>query len=447
MSAGDVVAATGLDVARVQAALYALMRSHRCRLAVREDGSLAYDFGPTLVPVDRTPWKERLAAGGRWLWKAFSWVYKASLAVMLVAYAVAFVVLIIAAAIAAAAATEDDGPATGAFELVGAIFRGIFEFATHTAIVYDHVDRHGYRHHHYEPKAPVLPRKKRDQGAPPPKSFIASVYDFVLGPARVEPHPRAQHREVAAFVRKRGGVLTIRDVQALSGMPREEAEAFFATFVAEQNGVAEITEDGALYATFDELMRSETAHHDAPVVFYWDEYEAPFELTGNRGGRNFVIAALAAFNLAGAYVVTAGGAGDLGGFGFWMGVVPAIIFSLFFLLPLLRAPVVWWRNRRQHTNNVRKRIYREIFASHDHYLSAQTLVERANQRASTEEQLRVADLEDMLAQTVDEVGVGLNLDARGDLAADMRQLLLEQQAAEEQALDERPRARVVHTTD
>ncbi|MCA9619075.1 MAG: hypothetical protein KC731_08635, partial [Myxococcales bacterium] len=263
VSEGDVAAGTGIDVGSVEAALYALMRTHRSSLAVRDDGTLVYDFGRELVPLGRPSLAERVATLGRWLWKGFSFVYKTSLAVVLVGYAVAFLVLIVAAAIAASSASEDDGPATGAFELVGAVFRAIFEFMTHTALIYGETDRYGYPHAAYEPKRPVLAKPaEREEG----KSFVASVYDFVLGPTRVEPHPLAQQQEVAAFVRQNGGVLTVRDVQALSGMGRKEAEQFFARFVAEQDGVAEISEDGALYATFEELLRSKTKAHDAPVI-------------------------------------------------------------------------------------------------------------------------------------------------------------------------------------
>ncbi|HZO15702.1 MAG TPA: hypothetical protein VFB62_20660 [Polyangiaceae bacterium] len=173
VSEGDVAAGTGLDAGTAKRALYALMRSHRCSLAVHDDGRL---------------------------------------------------------------------------------------FMTYTAITYGDTDRYGYAHRRYEPTPPVMRPK------PPPhdKSFIASVYDFVIGPTRVEPPPRAQEQEVAAFVRQNGGVLTVRDVQTLSGMPRKQAEQFFARFVAEQDGVAEVTEDGALYATFDELLRSKSREHDAP---------------------------------------------------------------------------------------------------------------------------------------------------------------------------------------
>ena len=441
VSEGDVAAGTGLDVGSAKAALYTLMRSHRSALAVHDDGTLVYDFGSSLVPLGRRTWRERLASLGGWLWRGFSYVYKASLAVVLVAYAVAFVVMIIAAAIAASSASRSDGPSKGAFRLVGAVFRAIFEFMTYTPIIYRDTDRYGYRHGHYEPTAPVLPRREPKEHE---KSFIASVYDFVLGPTRVEPDDRAQRQEVAAFVRKNGGVLTIRDVQALSGMTRKEAEQFFASFVAEQDGVAEVTENGALYATFEELLRSKSTEHDAPVVFYWDEYEAPYELTGNTAGKNVLITLLAAFNMTCAYMVL-GGFGGLGDLGVWLGAVPAVIFTLFFAIPLLRAPILWWKNRQQHAHNIRKRLFGAIFGAADEQLAVSDVIERANQKATTEEKLRIGDVGPLLDETLQDLGGNQDVDAQGELTTDMTQLLIEAQAVEEHALEER-QSQVVYTT-
>ena len=438
LSEGDVAAGTGLDAGSTKKALYDLMRSYRCSLAVRDDGTLVYDFGKALVPLQKRTLRDHIRTLGRWLWKGFSFVYKASLAFVLVAYAVVFVVLIVAAAFAASAAAEDEAPAAGAFHLVAAVFEAIFDFMTYQAIVYDDTDRYGYQYKHYEPTPPVFPRKTPKEHD---KSFIASVYDYVLGPTRVEPDVRAQHREVAAFVRNNRGVLTVRDVQALSGMTRAESEQFFATFVAEQGGTADVSEDGALYATFDELLRSKSTDHDAPIIYYWDEYEAPFELTGNTTAKNILISLLAAFNLGGSFFVLT----NMTDWTMWLGIVPAVIFSLFFALPLLRAPVVWWRNRQQHLHNVRKRIFRAIFDAKDERLTADDVVERANQNATTEEQLRIADVAPLLDETLSDVGGERAVDGRGRIATDMTRMRIEEQAVAEHALVQE-QAEVVYQT-
>lgn len=444
LSEGDVAAGTGLDVASAKAALYALMRTHRCALTVHDDGTLVYDFGSEVTPLGRRTWRDGLASVAALLWRWFCVAYKASLAVVLVAYAVIFVVLILALAVAAASKSEERGPVKGALRLVGAIFRAIFELTTYQALTYDTFDRRGYRHAHFEPKTPVLPRRRPKAHA---KGFVASVYDYVLGPARVAPHPRAQHREVAAFVRGNRGVLTVADVQKLSGMPRGEAEAFFANFVAEQDGNAEITDDGVLYATFEELLRSHSTAHDEPIVYYWDEYDAPYELTGNSAGKNVLVTALALFNLVcGTQVMQLDVLGPLR---LWLGLVPTVIFALFFLVPLVRAPIVWRNNRAQRRANVRKRLFKAAFRAREPSLSAAIIVRLANELATTEERLHFgeADVHRLAEDTLADVGEGREVGESGDVLTDVRRLRVESQIAESHGLEPEARSVVYRTEE
>ena len=442
VSEGDVAAGTGLDVSTAKRALYALMRTHRASIEVRDDGTLVYDFGAKLTPLGRRSWGERLRHVGRALWRGFSWVYKASLAIILVTYAVTFVVLIIGAAIAASAASKDEAPARRTFHLTGAIFRAIFEMSVHNAPVLFDVDRRGYRVRRYAPRPAVF--RFRSQKTPT-KSFIQSVYDFVLGPPRVDVDPRAQHKEVAAFVRKNGGVLTVADIQALSGMSRERAEQFFARFVAELDGEAVVTDDGALFARFDELMRSKSDAGDAEIVLYWDEYEPPYEVTGNTVGRNLAIMALAGFNLVCAgFVVSI--AQQLGPAGIWLGAVPATIFALFFAIPAVRAPVVLWKNRQQHRTNIRKRVFKAIFGAHEEKLAFDEVIARANQAATTEEPLHADALRGLLEETLEQIGATLDVDTRDKLVMDLRQLRRESQAGAQHKV-EVERAEVVYSSN
>ncbi len=414
---GDVAAAAGVDVGTVKASLYRLMLSHESTLEVREDGTLVYDFGRELTRIGGKRWTDHARALGRWLWRGFSLVYKASLAVVLVVYAVTFLALILAAAVAASVASEDESPTLGAFRLVGLIFRGIFEFATHSTAVYLEVDRYGYAYKHYEPKGPTLPLR-----APQPhaKGFIPSVYDFVLGPERLEPDERAQHRELASFVRERGGALTVADVQALSGLTREAAERLFARFVAEFEGEAEITDAGALVARFPELRRSRTTDHDEPIIHYWNEYEPPYEVTGNRWTRNLLIAALAGFNLACAGELLSVFGAD-GGW-LWLGAVPAALFGLFFAIPAVRAPWVWWRNREQHRHNIRKRIFGAVFGTGGDTVSLASVVAYANAHRGDAERLDAHRVRALFEETLTELGGERDLDELGHPVADVSHL-------------------------
>jgi len=429
VSEGDVAAGVGVDVGSAKSTLYTLMLAYTCALEVHDDGTLVYDFGPKLVPVNAPGLAERLRSLGAWLWRGFSVVYKASLAVVLVVYAVVFVALIIGAAVAASSATKDEGPARGAMRLVGAIFRGIFEFATYSAIIYVDQDRYGYRHRHFEPKAPVLPQRNPKPHA---KAFIASVYDFVLGPQRVEVDERAQHREVASFVREKGGSLSIADVQALSGMKREVAERFFARFVAEFEGEIDISEQGALFACFPELQRSSSREHDEEIIYYWNEYEAPFEMTGNTTGKNLGIAALAAFNLV-CSVFAVATLGTAGSALIWLGVLPTLIFTMFFAIPLVRSFWVWRQNKKQHQHNIQKRLFGAIFGTTEATLNIEELFGSANRRADQEERLDPDKLRPLFEATMRDLGGDVDLDANNDLVVNLGQLRDEMSARQANA--------------
>ncbi len=437
---GDVAAGAGLDVANAKASLYDLMLRYECHLEVHEDGTLAYDFGRKLVSLTKRTWRDIVKSIGKWSWKIFSWVYKASLAVVLVAYTITFVVLILAAALAASAASEDEGPAEGAFRLVGHVFIAIFDFHTAQAITYVAEDRHGYKHRHYEPKKPVM-RLRKGKPAPKsrskkhqeleehPKGFVASVYDFVLGPERVRPDDRAQTRELASFVRERGGALSIADVQALSGLTRDESETLFARFVAEFEGETDITDDGALIARFPELQRSTSTEHDEPIIWYWDEYEAPYEVTGNTVGKNILIAALAGFNLVCSLFMTVefGVAGGLLGL---LGVVPSVIFGLFFAIPAVRSLWVSRKNSEQHEHNIRKRLFRAIFKrsildDDTSTLPIRRLAALANAAEDAEEMLDADKIRPLFEATMRDIGGDVDLHEEHDLVVNLDQLRAE----------------------
>ena len=435
----DVAAASALDIGNVRRLLRQLMHRYECALDVREDGALVYRFSRPLRRLDKPTWRERFHRFGRRLWRGFSWAYRASLAFVLVAYAVAFVVLIIAAALAASAAAEDEGPAEGAFRLVGAIFRGIFEFTTHSALMYADLDGFGYRHRHFEPTPALLSREKKKHK----KGFVAAVYDFVLGPDRVALPEGAQTRELAAFVRRSGGSLTVADVQALSGMSREAAEKAFARFVAEFEGNVTITADGVMVATFPALLESASRAQDAEPIYFWDEYEPPFELNGNSAGQNVLVAGLGAFNLAGALAVLSGALPT--GAATALGVVPLIVFSLFFALPLLRWPLVWWNNRKQHETNIRKRLYRAIFGTREERVLFDEIVERANERRTTEEELDPEALRSLIESTIDELGSSYELNNADEREMDATGLRRELEASEQVSVEAAAEAVVFST--
>jgi len=443
VSESDVTAGTGLDVGTVKSDLYDLMRRYECQLDVRGDGALVYDFGKTMRRLGKTTFGETMSRVALSLWRVFKAAYKASIAVVLVVYFVFLVVVIIGLAIAASAAAKDEGPAVSAFHLVGAIFRGIFEaFLISDAMSYRTTDRFGYSYRHREPQAPFLRRKPKEHE----KSFISSVYDFVFGPSRTETDPLAQKREVAAFVRRRGGTLTIADVQGLSGLGREKAGKLFAAFVAELDGTTTITEEGALVAQFPSLLESHTLDHDEKIVLYWDEYVPPFELTGNTTGKNVLISVLAISNLSGA-AVGSWILQDAFGAAAWiaLGIVPACYFASFILLPLVRLPFVVFRNRKQHVENIRKRLYRVLLDPNQRQIPLADVPRLADEKRTSEETFAEKDMEPHMRAALRDLDGDILLSDEGTLVVDLSTTHRELSAAPTLALPA-PSAEMVYST-
>ncbi len=294
----DAAAVTGVPLLETKYSLNALMLKYDCRLKVTEKGDLIYDFGPTLHRRTERTWGELFADVGATVWKWFSLSYKFLISIVLVVYFIAFVLIIIGLAIAALSGLKDNKSSSGdgIGKLIGVVFRVFWEiFAWNTIMgnnTYRSRDEYGYEYDHYESRGSALQRavgNKNKGNSAKDKGFIASIYDFVFGPPRVTTDPLANKQELATFLRKNKGLVNTTELQALAGWQREEADNFMTECLAHYNGTAEISDNATLYGDFSEFIRSQDRSGEAPVVYYWDEYEAPQELTGNTGWRNFWI--------------------------------------------------------------------------------------------------------------------------------------------------------------
>ena len=120
-------------------------------------------------------------------------------------------------------------------------------------------------------------------------------------------------REAAAFIREEGGVLTPTEVLALSGGSYEVAEERMADYMARFGGEPRITDEGVVVGEFqDFLTRSSEQHPDGEIVPFWEEYEAPWKVTGNSTGRNLGIAFMALVTMIAGLILGPGeGLGEL----------------------------------------------------------------------------------------------------------------------------------------
>jgi hypothetical protein len=410
LTVGDVATLTGLNTDDSKYALDALMAKYICKLKVTETGDLIYDFGSSLLRRGEKTFKEYLVDIQDFLWKVFQIFFRAWIAVTLVFYFVIFLVVIIGIIIAALAG-DGDGDFdvgdifAGFFHALIEMFRMIFIWDTFTNNTYYATDSRGYQYKHYESKKSNWKKKKNKKGEEieqldgEKKSFVASVYDFVFGPPRVQTTILDNLKELAAYSRKQNGIVVTPEVIGLAGYSAEEADKFMVEALSRFGGKAEVTENGVLYGDFDELSRSATKQVDDRVVWFWDEYEPEHEITGNEAGRNAGIIGMNIFNMAVAGVVIGLGASDptlptwlTMGFG-W---IPMAFSTVFFSVPVLRSLSILPKRKKRHFANIRKRLMKVIYQDRDKEVSIEQLMEAVNAQSKGEEALSKAQVEKVM---------------------------------------------------
>lgn len=376
----DAAAATGLSIDESRDALEGLVEKYHCRLQVTENGDLIYNFGDRLRRRDAKTARDYLRSLREALWKVYVFISKSWIAITLVFYFVFFLVILLAVLIGRGAAGGDGDRRRGGRAgipidpyIIARLFQSIFGWRTHTSNTRYRTDRHGYRYREYEPKPSVLKRDK--------KNFIASVYDFVFGPERVEPEALANQKEAASYIRENRGLLVTSEIVGLTGYSYNQAEDFMTDLLIRYNGDAKVSDNGVLYVEFDELQRGTGKVEGAEIVHYWDEFEPDYPLTGNSPGRDALIAFFNGFNLVFAFLILSGALAnwvmsspndllylllplvqpDSFFVSLFLGWLPFIFSSAFFITPAMR----YFRNqrRRQHRryNNIRKRLLKVIF--------------------------------------------------------------------------------------
>ena len=404
-TAAEAAAVTGLSIDEAKDAVDDLMKRYACRLQLTENGDLIYDFGQRLRRRDAKSFAEVRQDILNWLWRAFKVIYKAWITVTLVVYFVIFIIITILILIAATSQRGDNRGRGGRSSAAGINLNGLFElffsifrWNTRGGGMRYRTDRQGYPYRHYQPRPGVIDPDK--------KNFIASVYDFVFGPEPVKTDPLSNHKEVAEYLRTQKGVVVTAELQALAGWDAPRADVFFTDCLARFQGEAQVSENGAVYGQFDQLLRGTGYLQGGQIEYYWNEYEPEYELNGNKSGHNLFIGFMNLFNLGFSFLFASGlitalvdnagmsnSSGDLvsllafsaassGTISLLLGWIPLIFSLLFFLIPLLRWFKIRKQNRLRVQNNIRKRLYKILFETLGQPKTATEITHRVNQNGS-----------------------------------------------------------------
>ena len=346
LTRADAVVASGLPEDEAARALTALLREYRSHLSATESGELVYEFDPRFQRRDALSLRERAAALGARLWKAFTVLFKVAIVTTLVAYFTAFMAMMIAMIVARSNSSDRDDD--GGFGL-----GGLFWFWGWDA------GSGGYGRQ----RSRFAPRQRREP-------FYKRVFAFVFGPPAPPRDPLADEKQVVAYIRAQRGRIAAVDLVRLMGWTFPRAEQEVTRLMVDYGGEPEVTEDGVVIYTFKELRKTAggVAGGVADLAPRWasERLETPAPVTGNDAGTNAMIAAFNGFNLlAPFWIVPAFEARLHVSLASWHVALwdfPLAFSALFFAVPGLR----WIKARRDasriRARNDRRRLLGRIFA-------------------------------------------------------------------------------------
>lgn len=472
-------AMTGIFVDHAKDALDELIQKYVCRLQVTENGDLIYDFGVAPRRRGRVSLREILSAAGEVVWNVFMFVFKIWIAFTLVFYffvsffiIVALLVFILGSKLGdsdrsgGSGGNSSGGMVSGLFSAffravaelavqvfgsLGRIFFSLFRWKTNTGDILEQKDRLGYAYKKFKPKSGIINPKK--------KNFVASVYDFVFGPKRVEIDPLNNEKEVAAYLQQQKGILVISELIGLAGWTLSQAREFFTDCLIRFKGEVHVSENGAMFGEFHEIVRGTGAAETGEIIWYWDEYEPEYEVTGNTFWRNGLIfflnfttwiVSFEVFRFFGFLRDILGTHGDgvvyrilfffpvtvpaefvaefeaEGALFFYtyFGFIPLLFSTLFFLVPLMRHIKYRKANRSRIQRNLQKKVFKAIYEAKGAPQTLAQYLERINRHAE-EAPVEKAQLESLLNEIVLDLGGDTDVAESGELVYRFQGIALE----------------------
>jgi hypothetical protein len=371
----DAAAESGLALRDAERGLHWLTAEYGGHLRATDEGELLFVFPRGFVRPRPAAALGRAAA---WLARALAtaarFVVRAWLAVVIAAYAAAFVGVLVALVFARSSDDGRDGGSIAA-DVVHGLLRALADaiFWTFHPLSPFHV-------------ADVEPpwrgrRGRRERRERREKPFYEKVNRFFFGPPAPAPDPLEATRRVLAEVRAQRGRVGPADVMRATGLPRAEADALMARLMLDYDGDVVVSARGALTYRFPDLRRTAAApgSPEPRPEPAWARLGAPAPpLTGNAPGDDALIAGLNVFNAAmAAWAMSAGltlenvrrlvGGASLaalprGPLPVALGVVPLALSAGLLALPLGRAALRAWRARAAARADARLAVLREVLA-------------------------------------------------------------------------------------
>jgi hypothetical protein len=343
LTRADAIVASGLPEDEAGRALTVLLKEYRSHLSATESGELLYEFEPSFARRDAVSWRERAAAVGSKLWKAFTFLFKVAIVATLVGYFAAFVAMMVAMVFARSGSSDRDDD--GGFGLGGLFWFWGWDMGS---------DGYGRR------PARFAAREKR---AP----FYKRVFAFVFGPPAPMADPLQDEKMIVAYIRAQRGRIAAVDLVRLMGWTFPRAEEEVTRLMVDYGGEPEVSDDGVVVYTFKAVRKTAGGAGEGGSARWASErIEAPSPLTGNEPGTNMMIAAFNGFNLLAPFWIVPAFESrlhvSLESWHFMLWDFPLAFSALVFAVPSGRWIKARLEKGRRRARNDRRQLLGRIFA-------------------------------------------------------------------------------------
>jgi hypothetical protein len=328
----DVVVATGLKTEWVDYSLRQLLDKYPAHLEINDRHELVYifDFTPKSKSLQET-----LLAAAEWtlrmLWQGFMFSFKIWIVLMLFTYMLFNIVVLV---VAITAITRDGSLLEAAFKGLASVFKD-------------------------------LPSMFSKKTAESDRQMLNGIFSYVFGQTVVKDE-RATEKIILQHIQANQGKLLPTDIIQLTGWTLREAQTQAAQLLANYNGEPSVTDEGVIVYEFPDLVK-DNAEIPVPAKI-WERPIPAAKMNDNDKETNSAIRAVNGFNMVMALVTPF----LLQWFWFeeetmsdtlifFITLIPLAFSFIFFFIPLLRMPFVYFQNSKIKQKNKAYFTLREIF--------------------------------------------------------------------------------------
>ncbi len=376
----EVVIHTGIAIEWAEYTLRQLMDDFPVYVEINEKNELVYFFDTQPKPVSLKTLKKTL----QWAYKASWWLvtvsFKAWILAMLFTYFL-FNFAILIGGLLVVAGEGGGALLEGIFSLFGKVFGAIGDFffkiigwksekqidleeENATKRIALRMDGKTEQEIDAILTPAVIPQKNEDD-------LLQQIFSYVFGATNTEIYnDEYWEKRTLKLIEANKGILHASDLVKLQGISLHNARLHATKLVARHRGEISVNEHGIIAYHFPELITENTAEKPAPI---WENPTPLEKMNDNDKETNQAIGWINGFNVLMSFISTFA-------IQFWFYgdsvmpdwvlltslIIPFLFSTVFFTIPLLRKPFVYFRNLSIKKQNDKAKTFKRIFEKFEH---------------------------------------------------------------------------------